>query len=520
MKRQHVFLGHASEDKPQVRALYQQLKAKGFSPWLDVVDLMPGQLWRVEIPKAIKSAAVFLACLSKASVAKRSYVQKEFRHALSVFAELPPGSIYLIPVRLDDCEVPDLSIPELELKLADVHWVDLFEEDGFERLVQAIKHALGEVPADQSEEASTKAPTGEDQPVAAAVTPEPSETKTADQPRASKSTPPEPHLSNPSSDRSKTSTTPTAGQGRNPTVTAAWIGAAAVIVAGIFTSPWLMDLLKTSDEPTSIEPAAAPEDSVSPATSQTENRRQPFESFRDCEQVLCPEMVMLPAGTFLMGSPKTEKGRYDDEGPQHEVTISRAFAIGKVEVTFEAYDRFAEATGRKKPGDRGWGRGKRPVINVSWDDADAYCTWLGDGYRLPTEAEWEYAARAGTTTRYSFGDQITTDQVNFSGRDQLGGPIRGEFRKQTIPAGSLMANTWGLFDMHGSVWEWVSDRYGDYSAAAVTDPRGTPDGVAHVMRSGSWSNNARRVRSANRGKNKPDIRFNNVGFRCAGVQEL
>jgi len=119
--------------------LYDRLKARGFSPWLDEVDLIPGQNWRQEIPKAIREAAICLACLSERSVAKRSYVQREFRYALSACADLPDGSIYLIPVRLDECEVPDLQIPELELKLRDRQWVDLFAEGGFEKLVGAIE---------------------------------------------------------------------------------------------------------------------------------------------------------------------------------------------------------------------------------------------------------------------------------------------------------------------------------------------------------------------------------------------
>ena len=136
---QRIFLGHASEDKPRVRKLYHQLRKEGFSPWLDVEDLIPGQNWQVEIPNAIKNAAIFLACLSMTSVAKRGYVQREFRYALTAYAELPPYSIYLIPVRLDDCEVPDLRLPELEISLRSLHWVNLFEPDGFERLAEAIR---------------------------------------------------------------------------------------------------------------------------------------------------------------------------------------------------------------------------------------------------------------------------------------------------------------------------------------------------------------------------------------------
>ena len=137
-----IFLAHANEDKPQIRRLYKQLKSLGLEPWLDEVDLLPGQAWKEEIPKAIADAKVFLACLSSRSINKIGYVQTELRHALTAFSRHPPGSIYLIPVRLDECRIPDLSNPDLALGLKDIQWVDLFEEDGFDRLVLAIQRAL------------------------------------------------------------------------------------------------------------------------------------------------------------------------------------------------------------------------------------------------------------------------------------------------------------------------------------------------------------------------------------------
>lgn len=136
-----IFLAHAREDKEQVRTLYDELKARGLDPWLDEVDLVPGQIWKDEISNAIRDARVFLACLSSQSVGKVSYLQNEFRIALSAFGERPPGSIYIIPVRLDECKVPDLTIPDRGLSFKDIHWVDLWEEEGIVRLVDAIKRA-------------------------------------------------------------------------------------------------------------------------------------------------------------------------------------------------------------------------------------------------------------------------------------------------------------------------------------------------------------------------------------------
>ncbi len=140
--RKRIFLAHANEDKSQVRQLYNELKLHGFHPWLDTEDLIPGQKWREEIQRAIESATVYLACFSKKSLSKGSFFQSKFHYALSTYADRPPGSIYLIPVRLDDCEVPDIYDPALKLNLRDFFWVDLFEDGAFEKLVDAIKLIL------------------------------------------------------------------------------------------------------------------------------------------------------------------------------------------------------------------------------------------------------------------------------------------------------------------------------------------------------------------------------------------
>jgi hypothetical protein len=180
--------------------------------------------------------------------------------------------------------------------------------------------------------------------------------------------------------------------------------------------------------------------------------------FRDCDA--CPIMVAIPPGKFLMGSPATEAGRFDHEGPQREVTIAKAFAVGKFEVTFDDWEACVAGGGcqtNTSPGDRGWGKGARPVINVSWNDAQDFVRWLsaktGQTYRLFSEAEWEYAARAGTTTPFSFGATISTAQANYDGNHTYGGGVKGEYREKTAPVGSFPANAFGLHDMHGNVWE-------------------------------------------------------------------
>ena len=235
--------------------------------------------------------------------------------------------------------------------------------------------------------------------------------------------------------------------------------------------------------------------------------------FKDVDAPWCPEMVVIPAGTFLMGSPE-EEGRWYAEGPQHTVTIRTRFALGRYAVTFDEYDQFCAATKREQPNDQGWGRGRRPVINVSWEDAVAYCEWLawetGQRYRLPSEAEWEYACRAGTTTRYSWGDAITAEKANYS-ESKLG---------KTTKVGAYLSNPWGFFDMHGNVWEWVEDVWHDSYREA---PRyGLPwrrknedRSGSHVIRGGSYDNASKFLRSVYRVGNRPHIKHEYVGFRVA-----
>ena len=239
------------------------------------------------------------------------------------------------------------------------------------------------------------------------------------------------------------------------------------------------------------------------------------EAFRDCPD--CPEMVVMPASSFMMGSPSHEAGRGDDEGPRHRVTIEKPFAVGKYEVTFAEWDACVAdgGCGGHRPEDEGWGRGRRPVINVNWDDAKAYVRWLnrktGKQYRLPSEAEWEYAARAGTTTRYNWGDDIGRNRANCNGCGS-----RWD-RKQTAPVGSFRANVFGLYDVHGNVLEWVEDcRNGNYQGA-LSDGSAWTDGgcTSRVLRGGSWFSGPRFLRSAFRYGNWAGNRFFYYGFRVA-----
>ena len=252
------------------------------------------------------------------------------------------------------------------------------------------------------------------------------------------------------------------------------------------------------------------------------------ERFRDCDA--CPEMVVVPAGTFLMGAPESEARSFDDERPAHAVTVP-SFAIGVYEVTFDEWDACVAAggCGGYQPHDglvgyEGWGRGRRPVINVDWDDTQRYVEWLssrtGERYRLPSESEWEYAARAGTTTPFHTGETITSEQANYDWRhtypsgdwDQF-----GHFPGQTVSVGSFGANAFGLHDVHGNVWEWVQDCWNDdYEGAPADGSAWLSDGCdERVFRGGSWNNDPGGLRAASRGRFPTGDRDYGVGFRVA-----
>jgi formylglycine-generating enzyme required for sulfatase activity len=243
---------------------------------------------------------------------------------------------------------------------------------------------------------------------------------------------------------------------------------------------------------------------------EAERALKPLGSFRECAKD-CPEMIVIPAGSFVMGSPATEKGRYVNEGPQHKVTIAKPFAVSKFEVTFAEWDACVLVGGCLKAADSGMGRDMKPVINVSWDDAQQYVAWLskmtGRPYRLLMEAEWEYVARAGTTTAYYWGNEIGQGNANCNGC--------GSNYRETSPVGSFKPNAFGLYDMAGNVWQWVQDCYHDnYSEAPPHGSAWTSEDCSRrVLRGGSWSNGPRNLRSAIRQGGTTGRRNGNLGFR-------
>jgi formylglycine-generating enzyme required for sulfatase activity/class 3 adenylate cyclase len=239
----------------------------------------------------------------------------------------------------------------------------------------------------------------------------------------------------------------------------------------------------------------------------------PVRIFRDCPD--CPELVEIPPGAYERGSRPSEPGHLDSEGPVARVTLKRSFAIGRYPVTFGEWDRCVrEGACKHKPNDRGWGRGTGPVFYVNWIDTRDFLEWLkartGKTYRLPSEAEWEYAARAGTSTAYPWGDAVGNKMANCRG-------CLDDGADRTTPVGSFPPNRFNLFDMHGNVWQWVADCWNASYAGAPADGSPWLSGECGkaVVRGGAWGLGAEDIRSARREGDNKDLRSGRRGFRIA-----
>jgi formylglycine-generating enzyme required for sulfatase activity/class 3 adenylate cyclase len=291
--------------------------------------------------------------------------------------------------------------------------------------------------------------------------------------------------------------------------------AAAVLGVMAYLSPTAYTMVRAymdaQQAPQAVagELPASPDESVADvAPTPTAPAHAAGDIIRDCDN--CPEMVVLPGGLFTMGSPAAEQGRGRDEGPQREVSIP-PFAIGKFEVTFAQWDACLGGGGCNgySPPDRGWGRGDRPVTDVSWQDAQAYLDWLNrttgaTRYRLATEAEWEYAARAGASTPYAFGARVTATQARYRARS-------------TSPVGAHEANAFGLYDVHGNVGEWVEDCYAaNYDLAPINGSAVQADECSRrVYRGGAFADQAPLLRVAARKAADDSARVQGLGFRVA-----
>lgn len=245
------------------------------------------------------------------------------------------------------------------------------------------------------------------------------------------------------------------------------------------------------------------------------------ESFRDCPD--CPELVVIPSGSFIMGSPENEKQRFTAESPQHRVTFQKPFAVGKFTVSYADWDACVAdggCGGLKLKDD--WGRGDLPLVNVTWTIAHTYLEWLeektGKTYRLLSEAEWEYTARAGTTTTFWWGPKITPELANYNGTlYYTGGGKIGEYRQKTVPVNSFQPNPWGLYQVHGNVFQWVEDcASSEYKTAPVDGSAQTSGNCStRIIRGGSWKSEPMYLRAACRHYGWPEAGSFDTGFRVA-----
>ena len=492
-----IFLCHASEDKGQVRDVYRRLAdIEAFEPWLDEEDLLPGQDWAYEIPRALEASDFILIFFSSVSVGRRGYVQREMKLALDALQEMPAGAIFTIPVRLDECEVPE--------PFRRYHYANLFDPRGFDHLVTALRRGIeqrGESVAEsletppQTPEAGTGSPTIETE-----TQPPPTELRIS--PDAESSVPKEKsdtdYIARPQTQ------TDERHLWRSPTIIAAFIAAIAAIIAAMIPE---VRMLLTQKYSASL-PATAP------TGAGLDHAKLP----KTIRNSIGMEFVLIPARRFTMGSPNAAPKADNDEKPAHQVTISEPFYMGKYEVTQAQWQAVMGVTiqEQRDKANKSWplrGVGaKHPMYYVSWDEVQDFINKLnatGDGIscRLPTEAQWEYAARAGSQHAYSFGD----DAAKLGGYAWYGDNAGGT----THPVGKKQPNAWGLYDMHGNVWEWVADGKRTYASEAVTNPIGPTDaGADRVIRGGSWNAPAQNARSAYRDWDHPGYRHGNLGFRC------
>jgi formylglycine-generating enzyme required for sulfatase activity len=260
-----------------------------------------------------------------------------------------------------------------------------------------------------------------------------------------------------------------------------------------------------------------------------------LELAKEIENSIGMKLKLIPKGDFMMGSPKDEKDRSEDEGPQHRVWITKPFYMGVYTVTQKQYEKvmsenpsYFSASGGGKERVKGLDTDDFPVDSVSWHDAKKFCDKLsalpkekkaGRVYRLPREAEWEYACRAGTTTPFHYGKSLSSEQANFDGNYPYGGADKGPYLKRPSKVGSYKPNAWGLYDMHGNVWQWCQDWYKKdyYAESDKEDPKGPESGTARVLRGGSRYSNGWVCRAADRGRFVPGRRLDIVGFRVVCV---
>ncbi len=499
-RRLRVFLCHASQDKPAVRELCQQLAAEGWiEPWLDEEKLLPGQEWDLEIEKAVESADVVLVCLSNRSVDKEGYVQKELRFVLNIAEQKPEGTIFVIPLKLEECPVPR--------RLRSWQWVNYFPKNNrgwaYTRLLDSLKARAEKLGI------STVRPS-EGNVIQEA------ETRGGEKAGAEEKARHE--------DEAGTGPASLLPRSRTKSASPRWLVQALMaggVLALFFACGWGINCLINNWPDGPATPAATFPAVITLATQVSDRDGM--------------TLVYVPAGEFIMGFDADDalaeclKFRSDcqrdwfaNEEPTHTVSLD-AYWIDQTEVTNGMYALCAQAGACDPPDqltsdtrDSYYGNPEfddYPVIHVTWYDARDYCEWAGR--RLPTEAEWEKAAAWDESRQekliYPWGNSIDCSFANYWGVD---GPCAGgdTTKVGSYPSG---ASPYGVLDMAGNVWEWVSSLYKPYPYTATDGREDLSAGGERVLRGGSWSYNVEYSRSSVRGGIDPSASTNDdLGFRC------
>ena len=473
-----VFLCHSSNDKPLVRELYQKLCAEDWiKPWLDEEELYPGQDWNLEIEQAVEAADAILVCLSNNSITKEGYVQRELRIVLDYADYKPEGTLYIIPVRLEDCMPPR--------RLRAWQYADYFPEEGreraFRRLLVSLKRRtdrLGlkfEITTPKKESKTQRKPIQEKKPV----------------------------IKKQEAPATKAETKLTSQASREKETAVGKERSVAVVTL----------------------PPAVVRDAI-PHHEKKLTLSNGMEFMRE------------PAGSFLMGSTKENKMAVDDERPQHTVDVPYDYWMARFPITNERYNAYVKAKRIKHPVG-GWGKKKdHPVVSVSWNDAMAYCQWLnnllkgelpsGLVLRLPTEAEWEKAARWKPSPVRAERSPSAVEAGSEQGEGEaLEWPWGNEFDKNkcnsseggkggTTPVGLYSPqgdSPYGCADMAGNVWEWTHSLFKPYPYKSDDGRENEKSEDLRVLRGGAFVVNEGFVRCAYRGRDGPDYVWNDLGFR-------
>lgn len=543
-----AFLCYASLDKPKARELYRMLRSQDIQPWLDVDDYVSGQNMEVEVSKALLSSDVILICLSRNSVDSEGFLQKEIRYVLNLAMEMPERRIFLIPVRLEECELPD--------SLRSYTAVDLFEIDGFSRLMRALALRESQI----SDVRMMASDVGND-PAELQPSVDGGESTEVKKGHELKEEPtlinlgigggvsgvvvagtgnyinvsPQPAISEPA--RQNADNAPALKEGKMPrkldtAVIVALIGLTGTVIAGLLGSP-LLEKMFLSSPTASVTPSPLPSMTQFPLTATFTDEPTITQTFTITPSPLPSEtftpspipteivdgkgvsMVLIPSGVFTMGA----NSGPNNEIPAHSVQLD-SYYIDKFEVTNAQYqlcvvDGTCIAPSKTFSNTRSNYYGNPqyadyPVIWVDWNMANQYCDWRGEETRLPTEAEWEKAARGTKERLYPWGDGIDCGYANLSG-------CVGD----TASVGSYRSgkSIYGVYDMAGNVWEWVSDwldeRFYASVKATVDNTQGPSGGKLRVLRGGSFLSGQESLRTTMRYGGPNTYKAAGVGFRCA-----